>query len=488
MSPDNSRTDKRSIAQNAFFNVLCRLLNVVFPMISVGYVARVLTPDGMGRYAAVANNVSYFVLLGSLGIGAYAIRETAKRKEDREARAKLVSELLVINTFMTTVAVIVFTICLLFLPLFRAEQLLYLVCGFTIVVNYINIDWFFQGNEDYKFIALRSLAVKSLGLLAVFIFVHVPEDLYKYALISVFSSGIYHLINLIHMSRSVHLSFRKIDLAPHLKSIVYLALCTVSTELYARMDITMLGIMDHNSSVAYYSYSQKIIDLIITTVIAITAVFLPKLSFYYSNDKDKFNDLVRFGVNMMALVSLPMCFGLVSVASPLMSLWLGNGYQEASLCLMVLAFMIPLKCIGDIICYQVMMCAGKEFYLMIAYTITMAINFGNNMILIPRYGALGASVASLLSEIIVFVLVYVQARKYQAYEINRRNIVVTLISTIAMTTFVAAIQMLVDDDKIKLFGGALAGVIVFFLLSILLKNTFMTDELLSTVLKKRRQG
>jgi O-antigen/teichoic acid export membrane protein len=190
----------------------------------------------------------------------------------------------------------------------------------------------------------------------------------------------------------------------------------------------------------------------------------------------------------MALVSLPMCFGLVSVASPLMSLWLGNGYQEASLCLMVLAFMIPLKCIGDIICYQVMMCAGKEFYLMIAYTITMAINFGNNMILIPRYGALGASVASLLSEIIVFVLVYVQARKYQAYEINRRNIVVTLISTIAMTTFVAAIQMLVDDDKIKLFGGALAGVIVFFLLSILLKNTFMTDELLSTVLKKRRQG
>ena len=93
-------------------------------------------------------------------------------------------------------------------------------------------------------------------------------------------------------------------------------------------------------------------------------------------------------------------------------MWLGPEYTDAVPCLIILAFMIPLKSIGDIVCYQVMMCAGREFYLMIAYMITLGVNFVNNLILIPRYGAFGASAASLISEIIVFVIVFVESRKY----------------------------------------------------------------------------
>ena len=418
MKPDGGRSvnetkEKRSLATNAVFNTFYRMLDILFPLVSSGYVARMLTPEGVGRYAATANNVSYFVLLGSLGIQAYAIRETAKRRDDKKARDKLFSEMLVVNAVLTMAAILIFIGCMLLTSLFSSEKMLYFVCGFAIFINFINVDWYFQGTEEFKLIAIRSFVVKLLGLIAVILFIHSPEDVYTYALISVLSGLAYHLFNIVYASRRVVVSFRDINIQPHIKSLVFLALCTVSTELYARMDITMLGIMDKNASVAYYSYAQKIVGLIIATAIAITAVFLPRLSYYYAGDKAKFNKLTKFGADLMIFISFPTCLGIVAVASPLITLWLGEGYGDAVNCLMVLAFMIPLKCIGDIICYQVMMCAGKESYLMYSYLITMAVNFVNNLILIPRFGAFGASIASLLSEIIVFVLVYGAARKYQ---------------------------------------------------------------------------
>ena len=68
--PDSSLKDnewsllrmRQSLARNAVYSVLYRLLNVVFPLISAGYVARVLSPDGVGRVAYAQNIVSYFVL------------------------------------------------------------------------------------------------------------------------------------------------------------------------------------------------------------------------------------------------------------------------------------------------------------------------------------------------------------------------------------------------------------------------------------------
>ena len=177
--------EKRSLATNAVFNTFYRMLDIIFPLISSGYVARMLTPEGVGRYAAAANNVSYFVLLGSLGIQAYAIRETAKRRDDKKARDKLFSEMLVVNAVLTMAAIFIFIACLVLTGLFSSDKLLYFVCGFAVVINFINVDWYFQGTEEFKLIAIRSFVVKLLGLIAVIVFIHSPVDVYKYALISV---------------------------------------------------------------------------------------------------------------------------------------------------------------------------------------------------------------------------------------------------------------------------------------------------------------
>ena len=96
--------EKKSLFKNAVFSVIYRLLNILFPLISYGYAARVLTSDSIGRHAAAVNNVSYFVILGSLGIQAYATREIARRKDDMKERDRLFSQMLLINFFLTIFA------------------------------------------------------------------------------------------------------------------------------------------------------------------------------------------------------------------------------------------------------------------------------------------------------------------------------------------------------------------------------------------------
>lgn len=473
-----------SLAGNAVFNVIYRLLNILFPMVSAGYVARILTADGVGRYAAAANNVSYFVMLGSLGIQAYATREIARRKDDQEAKNKLFSEILIANAFMTVIAILAFALSLCVIPLFKAEWLMYLICGIAILFNFINIDWYYQGTEEFKYITLRSFVIKAVLLAAVFAFVHKPEHVYIYALICVLANGGNNVINIVYSGKSVKFSLKGIRLRPHFMSLIFLAVCTVSTELYARMDMTMLDIMDQNTTVAYYSYAQKIINLIVITAIAITGVFMPRLSYYYGKDDEKFNKLTRFGADFMIFTSFPVCLGLVSVASPLISIWLGEEYMPAVPCLIVLAFMIPFKCIGDIICYQVMMCAGKESYLMVAYTITMVLNFINNLILIPRFGALGASIASLISEIIVFGIVLMRSRRYQHYKFNMKNLIISAIASIIMFAVVFGFQAVFKGDVIRLLGGTLVGVFVFVTLNIVFKNDFLTGRFLRVLYRK----
>ena len=54
-----------SLAKNSIFNVCYQLLNVIFPLISASYVARVLMPSGVGLVAMAQNWVAYFVIFAS---------------------------------------------------------------------------------------------------------------------------------------------------------------------------------------------------------------------------------------------------------------------------------------------------------------------------------------------------------------------------------------------------------------------------------------
>ena len=53
------------------------VLNIIFPIITFPYVSRVLGVDGIEIYNFSNSIISYFLLIATLGINSYAVREAA---------------------------------------------------------------------------------------------------------------------------------------------------------------------------------------------------------------------------------------------------------------------------------------------------------------------------------------------------------------------------------------------------------------------------
>ena len=95
----------KSLAKNSIYNVIYQILNIVFPLISSIYVARVLMPDGVGRVAYAQNIASYFVSAAALGVPTVGLRAISIVRDNREQRNKVFSELFFLNAISTTIAI-----------------------------------------------------------------------------------------------------------------------------------------------------------------------------------------------------------------------------------------------------------------------------------------------------------------------------------------------------------------------------------------------
>lgn len=482
---------EKSLITNAIFNIFYKLLNVLFPLISYMYLARVLLPEGIGRATAVQNNVSYFLILATLGIPAYGVREISKLRKNGKELNKTFSEILLLNGLFTLISCTIFIVAITVVPLFNNDSKLYLIYGISIFINLINVDWLYQGLEEYVYITIRSMVVKILTLAALIVFVRDISDIYIYALISVLATSGNYIFNIFHCRKVVKFSLCNIRPKRHIKSLIYLALCTISTELYARMDITMLGVMNTDAQVGYYTYAYRIINIVIAFLVAVTAVFLPRLSFYFITNREKFNHLVTFGFNFTFLISLPACVGLAFVAEPAVVVLFGEEFRASATILSILAPMIPLKCVGDIVCYQVMMSAGKEATLMKSYFLVMVANFINNMILIPRFNASGAAVASVISEILAFVFVFYFSRKIVEIKYDKTNICATFLGSCLIGIICFIIDKIEASDYLKLFFSLILSVSIYLLINVILKNHFymnIVNGVKAKIINKLKRG
>lgn len=397
-------SNKKSIAQNAVFNISYKLLNVIFPLISSAYISRIIRPEGVGKVAYAQNIVSYFVLIASIGIPSYGLREIAKTNGDPYKRSKIFSELFILNFSSTTICVIAYYAMIFLVPRFHVDIQLYMITGLLLIFNWINIDWLYQGMEEYRYIAFRSAAIKIASFITLLVLVKNSTDYKKYAFIVCMATGGNYLFNVIHCKKYVQLILDDLNLTRHLKSVLYLLICTISTELYSKIDITMLGGLHSDAIVGYYSNAQKAINIIITFAIAVTSVFLPRLSLLYKENKKEFDSLVNKGVRIILLIALPCMIGVMFIANEMVEVLFGKEFLPAAVTIRILALLIIIKGFGDLLTYQVVIASGNENKLVKAYVTAAIGNITLNALLIPKYLQNGAAVASVIGEFIVFAL------------------------------------------------------------------------------------
>ena len=108
--------------KNVFYNVVLAISQVLFPLITFPYLARVLGPSQLGLINFAESIARYFILLAALGIPIYGVREIAKLQQNKEGLANLLVEIFSINLIITVLLSIVFGATILYVNKLNIHQ------------------------------------------------------------------------------------------------------------------------------------------------------------------------------------------------------------------------------------------------------------------------------------------------------------------------------------------------------------------------------
>ena len=456
-----SQRKNNSVAINGLFFAGYRVLNILFPLITSIYVARVLLPSGTGRVAYAQNVVTYFTLLASLGLPTYGTREIARNLSSEEKCNETFFELISINTISTTIcAIAYYTLCFT-IPSFSNDLQLYLIAGLAIVLNYFNIDWLYQGREEYKYIAIRGFLIKALSVALLFLVVKEQSDYVAYAGIYCLVLGGNNLVNCIGLKRRVHFTKRKLNLRRHLKPIIILFATTVAIELYTMLDTTMLGIICSDQVVGYYSYAMKTTKIIITVLTAATTVLLPRLSSTYHVSRERYKSLANKGIAFLFSVSIPISAYMYFNAYDIVVFLYGNHYENAVETLKILALLIPFISFSTYLGAQILCSANCEKDMLIAVSIGAITNILMNAVLIPRFYQNGAAIASVASEFIVMLCDAYFVKRIIELRIPAKVVMVTVIISMSVIICTLIVHGHVSSMFLRLLFAGITMVMTF---------------------------
>lgn len=474
---------KKSLSFNAIFNILYRILNAFFPLISIMYISRILMPSGVGQVAYAQNIASYFIAFATLGIPLYGTREIARVRDNQLITNRLFNELFVINFISTIICIIIYFSLVMIVPLFRENMNLYFACGLTIFLNFINVDWFYQGYEEYVYIAVRNVITKTLALILLFIFVKNSDDYIQYAVISSLAIGGNYIFNIINIRKHVKFEIKQLNLRKHLKPVFFIGISIIAMDLYNKIDITMLKIWCSDSEIGYYNNAQKIVYLGVTLATAISAVFLPRLSYYYVNDQKLFDKLLNTGLKVVLFFTVPCFMGILLISNSLIPLLFGEMFEPAIITTKILSLLIFIRSIGDLLCYQVVITSGQDKKLILPYLLGTGINIILNIYFIPIMNQNGAALASIISEILVNTLLLLTVLKIIKIKINRRYYITIFVSTFCMTFGILMVGEKFSSYFLNICIQVLVGTSIYFIVNILLKN-----EMFKNVLRKQEES
>ena len=391
-----------SIKKNFAYKSVLTLSTYLINFITFPYVARVLGVERIGLVNFVDNTVNYFLLFATMGVGLLGVREIAAVKEDKKRRDQVYSSMLALNLLFTLVSLGIYLLCISTIPkLCQYDELFYIGTA-KILFTVFLVEWFFTGVENFRYITLRSILIKVLYIISVFLFVRDTSDYRLYFILTVGVVVLNALINQLYIRKFVRVRWNNIQLFKYLKQNVTLGIYTLMTSMYLTFNVMYLGLVSNNTEVGYYTTAFKLYSVVLGFFTAFTNVMLPRMSSLLANgEKDRFQELVNRSFSVMSTCCIPLILCSMIMAPQIVYILSGPGYEGAILPMRIImpaAFAVG---VAQVLAIQVLMPMKKDKVLLVASIIGAVVSLLINLLVVPYIESVGSAVVLLCSEAVV---------------------------------------------------------------------------------------
>ena len=478
--------EKKSFKKNILYNSIYRCVVIITPLITSPYLTRVLGAEKLGIYATANAFATYFVLVSLLGVNDYGNRSIAQVRENRSKLSDSFWQIYYIQFFL---AIILSGVYLLSIQIYPKYFRIQLILGIYVISSLFEINWFAYGLEQFKLTSIRSVVIRILMVVSIFLFVKGEDDLWKYTLI-ITVGNVVSLLVIVPLVFQ-YTDFRKPDFSlirQHLMPNILLFLPIVATSVYQYLNKLMLSNWAESAEVGFYQNAENIITLPSFLTTAIVTVMLPYSSNLIAKGDDGGNDqLLASSIKYTSILNIAMAFGIFSIAGDFIPWYLGSGFERSAVLIKLMAPVIFFNGFSSVLRYQYIIPHEMDKANLVSMFSGAGADILFNFVFIPRYGAAGAAIATVLAYLVVLIVQLLYVRKGLKVMVLFRSFLPCLCFGIIMSLCVMLIGRIHLPVFLRILLELIAGVTVFSVFTFIwLKKTgdFVVRNLL-TSLKSR---
>lgn len=394
-----------NIAKNTSYLTLALILQKIISFFYFTLLARFLGPGDLGKFYFAISFTTIFAILIDLGLANVLTREVAKN-QDKVAR--LIGSILSMKVPLAIISVFLALLIINISPGDPLVKILVYISIFSMVLDSFTSTFYaaIRGFHNLKYESIAAVVFQLIVLVFGYGSLLLGGGLYfamgALALASLFNFTYSFWVAKVRLRIPIKLVYDKVLI----KSLIFIswpfALYAVFQRLYTYLDSVLLSYLAGDVQVGLYQIAFKIVFALQFLPLAFTASVYPALSKYWQSDREQLEVTFARALNYLTIISWPIIVGTFLLADKIVLLF-SDGYAAAVLPLQIailaLFFIFLNYPIGSLL--NACDLQKRNTRNMI---ITAIFSISLNIILIPRFAAMGAVITVVLSNFLMFTL------------------------------------------------------------------------------------
>lgn len=430
-------SDVQRVAKNTFALFIAQIVSSILSILLGIFIARNLGDTAFGKYSFAYTFVIFYSIFLDLGYNTLLIREVSR---DKSIANKYVSNLL---SFRAVSALIVFVFVVVTINLMGypsdTKNVVYLFALYIFLESFSNIyKTIFRAFERMEYEAAITILSNILRVSLALIVILVGYGLVAIGLVFIFSNIFDLLISTIVCERRFVKSRTEFDFS-FFKSTIKLALPLVMISIFAtvfvRADTILLSILKGDAVVGWYNAAYNLVlGLRVIPQLFVSALF-PMLSYYYVTSRTSLKVVYEKYFRYLFMLGLPTAMGATLLSDKIILFFYGSEFTNSIIALQILSWDILLIFLYTIL-GGFLISIDRQNEMAIAAAVTAVVNVIINIVLIPYYSYVGAAVATVSSEAILFVIYFYIVSKHIYLLPIHKMLVKPFVALVVMSLFI----------------------------------------------------
>lgn len=462
------------IAKNIGLLFISQIINLVFSFLYMIYTARYLGVVEFGILSFAIAFTGIFGVLVDQGFNMLTVREVSR---DKSLASKYFGNILLIKIVLAiiTVILIFLTLNLLKYPQ-NTVEVVYFMSLYIILGSFTGICYsIFQSYEKMEYQSLSQILNSILMFSGTLIAIFRGFTVIGFSLI-------YFIVSLIVFIFSIWIVLWKFVLPKiefdwtfwKLITIKALPFCLTSVfvVIYYYIDTVMLSIFlpNGNEVVGWYNAAYRlVIPLSFIPSIFFSSVF-PVMSNFYKTSHNSLKFAFNRSFKYMTIIGIPIAVSVTILADKIILIVYGDSYLPATIALQILIWSMAFIFVNT--SFSILLTSINRQSIVAKVTgIAALFNVILNIILIPHYSLVGASIATTAADLLNFsIMVFILSKTdYKLHISSFRYFIKVIISSFIM------IFILIILGNINLFENILISFLGYITTFILLKGLDQDD-------------